>query len=68
MWNIILIEILIIVLLLFMRPRMSWADESPPPNNCSPKMVSVGANCANLWPGKWGNDGPVTGDKKYCCE
>ena len=63
----ILIGLLIVIAILLLMRRASSFDT---PSSCNSKLVHKDAVCANIFPGKFPNNGPLTADgqQKYCCK
>jgi hypothetical protein len=67
MKNAVIVALVALILILVFR-RMSFADQmSPSPSNCGSKTILKTANCNDIYPGVYTKDGPVVGDRKYCC-
>ena len=64
----------VIVLLILFRnvsgmtpaPAPGPSDSSVPPN-CARKKIKKDLNCVDIYPGQYEKDGPIHGDRKFCC-
>lgn len=65
----IIIALLVILVLVLLFKRVSGMTPAPgtTPPNCGSKMIHKNLKCSVVFPGKYEKDGPVTGDRKFCC-
>jgi hypothetical protein len=61
----IIIGLLIVIVLIIITRRVSTMSPAPP--NCGSRMIHKNLKCSNVYPGLYEKDGPVTGDRKFCC-
>lgn len=65
MKDIIIIALLVVIVMVIISRRMSGM--SPSPSNCGSKTILKDANCRKVYSDVYPRDGPIVGDRKYCC-
>jgi len=62
----IIIALFVIIVLVIISRRMSGMSPAPS-SNCGPKTILKDRKCRDIYSDVYPNDGPIVGDRKYCC-
>ncbi len=65
----IIIGLVVVIVLLVLFRNVSGMTPAPgtTPPNCGSKMINKDLKCSNVYPGLYEKDGPVSGNRKFCC-
>lgn len=65
----IIIALLVIIVMIVISRKVSGMSpaSSPAPSNCGTKMINKDLKCSDIYPGVYEKDGPINGDRKFCC-